>query len=308
MQQYISLESLHLDRSWVTIGSFDGVHLGHQSVIRQMVEKAHASGDPTVVITFSPHPAVVLRGISGPFYLTSFEEKAELIDALSVDFLLTLPFTLSLSHLTAHDFVQQLVKHLGMKVLLTGFDFKIGYKREGTPTILAKIGEGLGFEVITLPPYNMDGSDVSSSRIRSLLSQGHVAQANHLLGRPYSLQGEVVAGDGRGRTIGYPTANIAVPAERLIPLRGVYATQAHLGSRTFPSLTNIGIRPTFRQRSSVSVETYLLDFDEMIYSQNLTVEFIQFLRSEQRFLSTHELTDQIQMDIVAARKAMENAV
>lgn len=307
MQQHFSLESLQLDRCWVTIGSFDGVHLGHQNVIRQVVENAHLSGEAAVVITFSPHPAVVLRGISGPFYLTSFEQKAALIAKLGVDHLITLPFTQSLSHLTAQQFMQLLVSQLGMKELLIGFDFKVGYKREGTPTVLAQIGQSLGFNVTTLAPFMLEGIEISSSRIRTLLSQGQISQANAYLGRAYALQGEVVEGDGRGRMIGYPTANISVSPERLLPMRGVYATQARLGSRVLPSLTNIGLRPTFHQRSSLNIETHILDFDEMIYHQELMVEFISFLRPEQRFYSTHELTEQIEMDIIEARKALDDA-
>lgn len=308
MKQHFALESLKLEHSWVTIGSFDGVHLGHQFVIREMVKAAHRNNEPAVVITFSPHPAVVLRGISGPFYLTNFEQKAALLESLGVDHLITLPFTQSLSRLTAHQFMQELVSHLGMKGLVTGFDFKIGYKREGTSAVLEKIGEELGFTVSTLAPFTLDGVELSSSRIRTLLSQGQVSQASVYLGRIYSLQGEVVQGDGRGRMIGYPTANIALVPELLLPMRGVYATFARLGSRRLLSLTNIGLRPTFLQRSSLNVETHILDFDELIYHQQITLEFVSFLRPEQRFYSTHELTEQIEMDIIEARKALEDAI
>jgi riboflavin kinase/FMN adenylyltransferase len=307
MQQHFALESFKLDRCWVTIGSFDGVHLGHQHVIRQVVENAHQHNEPAVVITFSPHPAVVLRGISGPFYLTSFEQKAGLIESLGVDHLITLPFTEALSRLTARQFMQQLVSQLGMKELVTGFDFKIGHKREGTPAVLAMIGQDLGFNVTTLAPFILDGVEISSSRVRTLLSQGQVAQANIFLGRTYTLQGKIIEGEGRGRMIGYPTANLALPPELLLPMRGVYATLVHLGSRVLPSLTNIGLRPTFHQRSSLNVETHILDFDEMIYHQQLTIEFVSFIRPEQRFYSTHELTEQIEMDITEARKVLEDA-
>jgi riboflavin kinase/FMN adenylyltransferase len=291
----------------VTIGSFDGVHLGHQAVIRRLVEGAHGEGLPAVAITFFPHPSKVLRGNGSPFYLSTPEERAEILAGLGVDLTITLTFDKEMASFSADQFMGLLTSHLGLKRLLVGHDFALGRGREGNFEVLEKLGLQYHYEIEGLSPLTVNGELVSSSRIRELLAQGNVALAAAYLGRWYAVQGSVVPGDGRGRTIGIPTANLDVWHERLLPANGVYATFARLNGVNYPSVTNIGVRPTFEaQAPAPRVETHVLDFQQDLYGANLRLDFVQFLRSEQRFPSIQELIDQIQTDIHYAREVLSD--
>lgn len=307
MQLHHSLQNLSLASSYVTIGSFDGVHVGHQAVIQALASAARTAGMPSVVITFHPHPAVVLRGVTGPFYLTSPQERADLVASLGVDHLIILPFDLSLAQRTAYEFMQDCRQALGMEKLWVGFDFKLGKNREGTPLYLSIIGQQLGYSIQVLQPFRLNEQVVSSSLIRQLLTRGDVGSVPTYLGRAYQFEGEVVHGEGRGREIGFPTANLQVWPDRLLPMRGVYATRAHLGERSFQSVTNIGFRPTFDKSAHIRIETHLLDFNETIYNQHLKVEFAQLLRAERQYFSKNELINQIRLDINQARKVLSDA-
>lgn len=307
MQLHASLESLHLVNAWLTIGSFDGVHIGHQSVIRAMVAGAHAAGASAVAITFHPHPAIFFKKVNTPFYLTSPEERAILLGSLGVDHVITLPFDQSLANLTAEEFSKQLVSYLGLQQLWIGFNFKLGRNREGTPERLAEIGQQLGFQVVTMSPFQKDCQNISSSLVRQTLLQGDVTQTAQFLGRPYRLTGVIVQGDKRGRELGVPTANLNIWSERILPKPGVYATFATVENRSLFSVTNIGFRPTFGESNPLQVETHILDFNEMIYQKELTLDFIQLLRNERRFASKEDLIHQLNGDIENARKVLSNA-
>jgi riboflavin kinase / FMN adenylyltransferase len=307
MQHVRSLDAVHLEGSWVTIGSFDGVHLGHQAIIRRLVDGAHAQGLLAVIITFFPHPSKVLRGNGSPFYLTTPEERAEILAGLQVDLAVTLPFNKELASLTADEFIRLLSEHLNLKRLLVGHDFALGRGREGNFEVLGKLGQKYHYLLEGQSPLLVAGELVSSSRIRELISQGNVARAAEYLGRRFAVEGKVVPGDGRGRTIGIPTANLEIWGELLLPARGVYATLAHTGSIEIPSVTNIGIRPTFENQSpQPRVETHLLNFNRDLYGTILQLEFIDFLRPEQRFPSVQALVGQIQTDIKHAREVIPN--
>lgn len=305
MDQFVNLEELNLDAAWATIGSFDGVHRGHQAIIRQLVTGAHASGAKAVVVTFSPHPAVVLRGLQGPFFLTDHQERADLLAGLGVDVLVTLTFDRSLSARSAADFMGDLCSHLGLKRLLVGYDFALGRGREGNVFRLKQLGEEMGYKVEVISPVESGGEVVSSSRIRALLTAGKVEAAAEMLGRPYGLNGMVVHGEGRGHGLGIPTANLLVSPDRISPGVGVYATMARVRGRAIQSVTNIGVRPTFEGGSSTArIETHLLDFRQDLYGQTIRLEFIQFLRNEQRFASIDALLEQIHLDIQHAREVL----
>ncbi len=307
MQHVRSLDAVHLEGSWVTIGSFDGVHLGHQAIIRRLVDGAHAQGLLAVIITFFPHPSKVLRGNGSPFYLTTPEERAEILAGLQVDLAVTLPFNKELASLTADEFIRLLSEHLNLKRLLVGHDFALGRGREGNFEVLGKLGQKYHYLLEGQSPLLVADELVSSSRIRELISQGNVARAAEYLGRRFAVEGKVVPGDGRGRTIGIPTANLEIWGELLLPARGVYATLAHIGSIEIPSVTNIGIRPTFENQSpQLRVETHLLNFNRDLYGTILQLEFIDFLRPEQRFPSVQALVGQIQTDIKHAREVIPN--
>lgn len=308
MQHFTALDDLYLDHAWATIGSFDGVHRGHQAVIRRLVDGAHQDGVPAVVITFFPHPSVVLRGSNGPFFLTTPEERAALLDALGVDVVVTLRFDRQMATLTAEEFMRWLSAHLGLQRLFVGYDFALGRGREGNTTRLRELGEQLGYTLELTEPYEIGGEPVSSSRIRALLSRGNVSEVTDLLGRPYALSGDIVRGDGRGHGLGIPTANLSVWQERIVPAVGVYATWAMIDGERHAAVTNIGVRPTFENEPVFArIETHLLDFDRDLYGQKLQLEFIEYLRREQRFPSIQALLDQIHQDIARTREVLEHA-
>lgn len=308
MQHLTALDDLYLDHAWATIGSFDGVHRGHQAVIRRLVDGAHETGVPAVVVTFFPHPSVVLRGSNGPFFLTTPEERAALLDALGVDVVVTLRFDRQMAALTAEEFMRWLSAHLGLQRLFVGYDFALGRGREGNTDRLRELGGQLGYTLELTEPYEIGGEPVSSSRIRALLSRGSVSEVTGLLGRPYALSGDIVRGDGRGHGLGIPTANLSVWQERIVPAVGVYATWAIIDGERHAAVTNIGVRPTFENEPVFArIETHLLDFDRDLYGQKLQLEFIEYLRREQRFPSIQALLDQIHQDIARTREVLEHA-
>lgn len=306
------LEAIELNHaSVVTIGVFDGVHLGHQYLVRRLVDSARGSGRLAGVITFYPHPDVVLRGITGRYYLSTPEERAALLGDLGVDFVVTLSFNDHLRHIRAADFVNLMVEHLHLSELWVGKEFALGYKREGNVPFLREQGAQKGFVVDAVDLVAVEDTEtgprtISSSAIRQALTAGEIETANHMLGRNYGVRGEVVHGLARGRSIGFPTANIAVPAERLIPANGVYAGWALLDGERFMAVTNVGTRPTFSGQD-VTVEAYLLDFDRDIYGQTLEFQFVTRLRPEMKFSGIDALIAQISADAEAGRAVLQRA-
>jgi riboflavin kinase/FMN adenylyltransferase len=303
MQHFRSLESVHLEDVWLTIGSFDGVHRGHQEVIHKLTAEAHHNSASAVVLTFYPHPAEIVRDRDFPFYLTSPDEKAALLGDLGVDVVITHPFNREVMATPARDFMEKLLQHLQIRHLRVGYDFALGRNREGNAQMLAEIGKEYGYTLDQMPPFKLDDQVVSSTRIRFLLGAGQVKEAARLLGRNFVVEGPVVVGDQRGRTIGFPTANLEIWKMRAIPAAGVYVCRATVNESTYNAVTNIGVRPTF-ETSPVPprVEAHLLDFDEDIYGEIVKLEFISRLRGEKRFASVDELIQQIQSDVKAARK------
>lgn len=303
-QHIYGLENARLDRpSMVTIGVFDGVHAGHRHLITQLVRDAHAAGYLAVVLTFFPHPDVVLRGLSGRYYLTNPEQRAEQLLKLGVDFVVTHPFNEQTRQVRAADFVDQLLRHLRVKVLRVGTDFAMGYRREGDVPFLAKQGKQKGFEVHAIDLVQAENGEhaaISSTLIRQALDSGDMERVQELLGRAYALSGEVIHGHKRGRAIGFPTANIDVWEEQIIPVNGVYCGWGYLGDERFMAMINVGVSPTFGN-ASITVEAYLLDFDRDIYGQTLTLTFEKYLRPEARYDSLQALIDQIHRDVEIGR-------
>lgn len=305
MQHYWSLDSVQLKDTWITIGSFDGVHLGHQKIIHKLVAGAHAQGSPALILTFDPSPAVVLGKRPEPYYLTTPEERATLLGELGVDFVVTHPFTRDLASMSAKDFITKLKSQFGLRYLYVGHDFALGHNREGDVTFLSQLGEEFDYQVEVIPPLEITGEVVSSSKIRAYLLAGDVKQANKLLGRPYRVRGEVVSGDGRGKTIGIPTANLSLWSKRAIPKAGVYACNAQVNGINWRAVTNIGVRPTFENRLATQrVETHILDFDKDIYGESIYLDFHSYIRSEQRFKDVDALIQQIQRDITLSREIL----
>jgi riboflavin kinase/FMN adenylyltransferase len=305
MQHFYALDNVHLEGVWLTIGSFDGVHRGHQEIIHSLTAEAHQNGASAVVLTFFPHPAEVVRGRNFPFYLTTPEEKAEILGDLGVDYVITHPFDHQVAATPALEFMNHLHEHLGMRHLKIGHDFALGRGRDGDAQALSEIGKTLGYSVEQIPPFMLDGQIVSSSRIRFMLGVGQVAEAAHLLGRNFSITGKVVLGDQRGRTIGFPTANLELWQMRTIPAAGVYVCRTAVNGIAYDAVTNIGVRPTFEANPvPPRVEAHLLDFDGNLYGTSLKLEFVTRLRGEQRFASVNDLIAQIHRDVEAARQIL----
>jgi len=286
----------------VTIGVFDGVHRGHQHLVSVLLERAGAEGLATVALTFNPHPRAVLRPGTAITYLTSLEERVELLQGLGLDSVGVLAFTSELAQLSAEEFLSLLVQELDMRLLVVGPDFALGRNRAGTIGVMRQIGERLGSRVDVAPLLAEDGEKVGSGSGRQALAAGDVQYVQRLLGRPFSLRGPVVAGDRRGRTLGFPTANIAIGLDRALPAYGIYVSRAYLRENAYESCTSIGIRPTFDVEPRPVVEAYILDFDEDIYGQEMRIDLLHRLRGEERFASAQELIAQMRRDIEDTRK------
>lgn len=305
MLHYRSLDGVTLHDVWLTIGSFDGVHLGHQRVVREIVAGAHRAGDPAVVLTFYPHPAAVLRKRQDPFYLTTPDERAHLLGALGVDVVITHPFNLDVAAMTARQFMTYLQAHLGIKRLFVGFNFALGRGREGDVPTLSRLGDELGYTVHVVPAVVVDGEVVSSSQIRAYLAEGNVGRVARLLGRPFQINGRVVRGDGRGKSLGFPTANLSVWAERALPKAGVYVCRAQVNGKIWGAVTNVGVRPTFEDEPvPPRVETHILDFNDDIYGEEVYLEFLMYLRDEMRFPNPQSLVEQIRADVAKAKQIL----
>ena len=288
--------------SAVTIGVFDGVHRGHQHLVAQLVTQAQDEGLATLAVTFNPHPRTVLMPGTAVTYLTSLEERVELLQGLGLDAVAVLSFTSELSQLSPEDFLGLLTEELKMRLLIVGPDFALGRNRVGTVEAAQVIGAKRGFRVGVAPLLEEDKAKVGSSAVREALSAGNIALVSRLLGRPFSLRGPVVVGDKRGRELGFPTANISVGPDHALPDYGIYVTRAYVRESTYQSCTSIGVRPTFDADGRPVVETHVLDFDEDIYGQEMRIELLDRIRGEERFPSADELVERMRRDINETRE------
>jgi riboflavin kinase/FMN adenylyltransferase len=289
--------------AFLTIGAFDGVHLGHQQLVKQLCAAARRESYLAALVTFHPDPVAFLKPESERFCLTSPQEKVALLGELGLDLLAMLPFDRELRHTPARDFVEQLCRHLRMKALWVGPDFALGYKRQGDVPALRGWGRELGFTVQIVAPVVRGGAVISSTRIRRLLLKGKVVEATELLGRYPHIVGKVVAGAGRGRALGFPTANLLVADQRVLMADGVYAIYAWWGGQRWPGVANIGVRPTFAGNERV-VEVHLLDFQDDLYGREIAVEFVERLRPERRFAGVAELVGQVETDMALSRRLL----
>jgi riboflavin kinase / FMN adenylyltransferase len=288
--------------SVVTIGNFDGVHRGHRVLLRRTVDAASDRGARSVVITFEPHPAAVLRPGTEPLRLQPLHARVTALVEAGMDLVLVLPFTRDLAALTPEAFVRQvLVDRLQAQRVVVGSTFRFGAKAAGDVVTLVEQGEEYGFTTEAATLLELEGTPISSSAIRSWLGDGDVAWAARAMGRPFQLTGTVVKGEGRGRTIGVPTANLDVPSGLVVPGNGVYAGHAVAGEQLWPAVTNVGVRPTF-DGTSRSVEVHLLDADEDLYGRELGFRFLHRIRGEQRFDGPDQLVARIRQDIEETRR------
>jgi riboflavin kinase/FMN adenylyltransferase len=296
-----------IESSCLTIGNFDGVHFGHQKLIRRTMEKANKQGHTCVVVTFDPHPLRVLVGPNTPPFITLTEQKLELIAALGPEITVVLPFNRELAAKPPQEFVREYLMHgLAMREMVIGYDYAFGKKRAGNYEMLKAMGEKEGFGVERIAPVLVDEAVVSSTRIRDMVQAGSVWEARKLLGRFYIVRGQVQHGRDRGgKLLGYPTANLKLTDE-LVPKTGVYAVWAVIGKEPKKAVANIGYNPTFGN-DAISVEVHILDFNADLYGQKIDVHFVQRLRSEKKFSGLDELKAQINRDAQLARTILDSS-
>ncbi|MEQ9399866.1 MAG: bifunctional riboflavin kinase/FAD synthetase [Longimicrobiales bacterium] len=289
----------------VTVGTFDGVHVGHWSVLEEIRERAQATGRRSVLVTFDPHPLRIVRPDHAPRLLTTPTEKKEILAESGVDYAVFLSFTEALSRYEPRRFVEEiLVDRLGVEELVIGYDHGFGRDRSGDAETLRRIGDELGFSVDVVAPVNRADASVSSTRIRRAVDAGRMEEARACLGRPYSLRGVVVRGERRGRELGFPTANLMVPqADKLVPPPGIYAVRGVLRSGTHQGALHLGPRPTF-VGSPPTIELHILDFDRDIYGEEVRVDFVRRLRDVRPFDSVAGLVAQMRDDIDEAREVL----
>jgi riboflavin kinase/FMN adenylyltransferase len=287
----------------LTIGVFDGVHLGHRHLIEELKREAAERGLLSGVVTFRRHPQEVLAPEAKLTFLTTLEERIDLIRSLGIELIVPLSFTTELAQLSARSFVSLLQQHLRMQGLVLGPDFALGRGREGDAVALNALGQELGFSVTSVPYLRVGGQVVSSTTIREALSRGDVEAVSRLLGRYFSLSGAVVSGVERGRSLGFPTANIALEPGRALPADGVYIARAYIDGEIYMAVTNIGVRPTFGG-GEWTVEVYILDFHGDLYGRKLTMELVQRVRGEMYFATPEELKMQIERDVQRARAVL----
>ena len=294
-------------RAVITIGNFDGVHIGHQALFHEVIEKAASIDGTSVAMTFEPHPMRVLRQNNHPPLITLYEQKAELIEHTGIDVLICVPFTLEFAALSAERFIKNLlVQKIGMQAIVVGEDYSFGKNREGNIEMLRSYAQQYGFEVIVagwVRSARAMQDRISSTRIRELITDGLMEQAEKMLGRNYQIRGRVVTGRDRGgKVLGIPTANINLNDE-LCPKTGIYAVTVEFNGEKYKGVANIGYSPTFEDHQ-FTVEVHILDFSDNIYGKKIRVNFVKRIRDEKKFSSISDLIDQIKLDIVAGREIL----
>ncbi len=290
----------------LTLGVFDGLHLGHQLIMQTVVERAHSIGAVPTVITFEPHPRAVLHPESAPPLLQTFDQKIEALGVLGIEQTIVIHFDKSFAQIRAEDFLRDVIAdRLHARDVYLGRGFAFGHNREGNIELLQSISQDLGFFAEEVPEVRLRGERVSSTRIRELLNQGRVNRARRMLGRPYGVEGRVVRGAERGVKLGFPTANLQ-PRNRVIPLKGVYVTATLLEGEWRRSVTNIGTRPTFETEAETSVETFVMNWSGNLYGDVVRVRFLHRLRNEKKFSSIDELKSQIERDVTRAQEYFQH--
>jgi riboflavin kinase/FMN adenylyltransferase len=309
MKLYTNLADIKqpFQKACVTIGNFDGVHLGHQLLFSEVVGRAHSLNGTSIVVTFDPHPLKVLRPESIRLISTT-QQKIELIERAGIDVLIIIPFDREFALTSADRFVNEiLIKTIGVKDLIVGYDYAFGRGRQGNIEFLKAMGKQEGFPVTVVEPYYEKGMLVSSTKIREFVAMGRMRDVRTLLGRYYQIRGEVQLGRQRGgRVVGFPTANLQISEEDLCPKRGVYVTQVIYDGKCYGSVSNIGYNPTFGENRLVA-ETHIFDFDDDIYGKPIRINLLRHLRGERKFSGPEELANQIRQDIKVARKVLEAA-
>ncbi len=295
-----------LPRPIATIGTFDGVHLAHRAILEELLSRARSEKGTSLVVTFEPHPQAILNPQTAPSLLTTREEKLAILDRLNLDVVVLVPFTQQLARMKADEFVEGILhRKLGVWEVVIGHDHAFGQKRRGRLETLKQLGARLNFKVDAMQPILHRGKPISSTRIRQKLLRGQVREAAAMLGRPYGLTGHIISGKGRGRTLKYPTANMKVPAQKLIPANGVYAVTCQFLGTVLHGLLNIGFRPTFGAGAR-TVEIHFFDFQRSLYGKAINIKLIEKIREEQQFEDGAQLSQQIRKDEEMARRLLSS--
>ena len=305
--EFGQLTPLSMQETVITIGNFDGVHLGHRAIITKMVTDASPMQKPVLVVTFYPNPVDFFNPQRKSFYLsTPWEKKAQLC-ALGVDDVITFKFDRNFANLSAQTFLETLKIKLGLRELIVGHDFALGKNRVGTLPVIKEIGQKLSFSVRVIDQICIGQEEISSTQVRQKLDEGDVVGAAQLLGRFYGVSGKAIHGSARGARIGLPTANITHWSKKKLPAVGVYATHTILKNHSYQGITNVGYRPTFEQQEQPNVETHLFDFNKDIYGEHIEIQFVQKIRDEQKFSGVSDFLAQIERDKESARGIFSHA-
>lgn len=300
--KFSELSQMPYEKTCITIGNFDGVHLGHQAIISKMVNQANSAGNPLIVITFFPNPYDYFNPQIKSFYLSTPEEKESLLLGLGVSHVVTFKFDQDFANLDPRDFLFELKIKLALETLVVGEDFALGKDRKGTIPVLKNIGKDLSFTIKVLPSVKLGDKEISSTKVRKTLDEGDVTEAAKFLGRYYGISGIVTHGADRGSRIGLPTANIFHWPKKKLPAIGVYATHVLLRGKHYQGITNVGYRPTFENQTHPNVETHIFNFDDEIYGEVMKLEFVEKIRDERKFSGVDAFLAQIERDKAAARK------
>jgi riboflavin kinase/FMN adenylyltransferase len=307
VRQLSQINLSRTQRSVLTIGSYDGIHRGHRQVIASLNQAANNYQVPSILITFHPRPKIVFAPHLKSDYLTTLEEKITIFKALKLDIVAILPFTLEFAQTPARTFMEQVFDAVRPLELWVGSDFKLGKNREGDVPFLQALGQEMGFLVKVVDLETVGGEKISSTQIREALATGQMRRVTHLLGDYAFVQGRVVQGAQRGHTVGFPTANIAVDKDKLLPANGVYAVWMHVAGEIYPAVANIGVRPTFDE-SEKTIEVHIFDFEQDIYGQDVRVDLVEYLRPEEKFASLDALIAQIGIDVKRAREILKSEI
>ncbi|MEG0291337.1 MAG: bifunctional riboflavin kinase/FAD synthetase [Anaerovoracaceae bacterium] len=302
MKIFNSLEEIkNIDKTVIALGNFDGIHLGHQEIIRRTVADAKSAGIKSAVFTFANHPRNLLKNTEPVKNILYSDDKQRIMESYNIDYLFNIPFTDEIMEMKPTDFIEKLlIDKLNMQEVLCGFNYRFGYKASGNVEILMKESFNKGFGIHILEPYKVGDEVVSSTLIRKYISMGNMEMARKLLGRPYSIGGEVVVGNRLGKTIGFPTSNINIDESMVSPPNGVYITNCIYNGVTYSSITNVGVKPTIGTYNK-NVETHIFNFDKELYGKNIRVDFLEKLRDERVFDSVEDLSKEITANCITAR-------
>jgi len=305
------LEEIKRDeKSVITLGTFDGLHLGHQQIVNEVIEKSNQINGGNFLLTFNPHPRKVIPGRNDVKLLSTLDEKVEILENLGLENLFVINFTMEFSKQSPEEFVKKyLIEGIGLSEIVIGYDHHFGKGRDGDFELLQNLGDRYNFSVSLISEYSVDGETISSTKIRNALLAGDVVKAGKMLGRNYSFKGTVVRGDGRGRKLGFPTANLSVDSEdKLIPAKGIYAAECVVENEKHYGLLSLGSRPTFHDDGRIVPEFYIFDFDRDIYDEVMKVEMVEKIRDEEKFNSVDDLIVQMKKDEEVGRKILSKLI